>query len=109
MSDTITYQGWLVVKVTNLEPSWKTTATARLAKKKPTVTRDEMAMRISVELPRALFVRPALSAEIRVRDSDSPPAEISLDVRDTIEEVLRERTGFDVRVIPGLPEGKGDE
>jgi hypothetical protein len=96
---TLHYTGWLAVEATHLESMHRTTLRARLSKGKPSLTRNEVAVKIELSLPRSLFVKPALEARIKVADGDTQPPVIELEVQDTVEAILRDRTGFDVRII----------
>lgn len=102
MSDSITWSGYIVIKVNRRgyeRPGlWK--ASAKLYSGKPTVTRDEVAVKVSVELPVSLFQRPQLEARITVPEHAVTPLEIGLDIRDNIEQLISKSTGFDVKLVP---------
>ena len=99
MSNKLNYEGWLTVKASGLQKTYGRRTSAKLSKNKPAVGRDEVAIKLSIDLPASLFLRPALEARVTVSDKDVTPASIDLEIQDNIEEILRDRTGFDIRVV----------
>lgn len=104
MSTTLQWSGYLIVdgscvmKDPNMPGWWK--PSARITKNTPALDRGEVAIKISVDLPASLFLRPQLEAKFTVpADSVSPPI-IESEVTDNIAEIIRQNTGFDVRFIP---------
>ena len=93
----VTWDGWLTIKCPAPEGYGRRTS-AGLTKKKPNLDADQVAVKVSVSLPVSLFVRPALEATLTVPPGSVAPPVIDLEIHDTVEEVLRDRTGFDVRV-----------
>lgn len=100
---TITYEGYLTIGVPNLRKypnapgMWKTTGA--LTKGKPGLGKDEVAVKIAVELPVSLFTVPQIEARITVADGVAPPMAIDLAVKDNIEQLIQQQTGFDVRLV----------
>jgi hypothetical protein len=75
----------------------------RVAKAKPSLRPDEVAIRLNVELPIALFRQPDLVATITVPE-ERAPFTISPEVRENIAEHIRLQTGFNVRIEAAPPE-----
>jgi hypothetical protein len=110
MSNSLKWSGYLIVdgssvmKDPNRPGCWK--PSARLTKNTPDLNRGEVAIKISVELPASLFLRPQLEAKFTVpADSVSPPV-IDTEVTDNVAAIIRQNTGFDVRFLP--QEGGGE-
>jgi len=100
---TVQWSGYLAVSVNrrgyeNHSHFWKTSA--RLCVNKPTVSRDEVAVKISVDLPVSLFQRTSLEARISVPEHAVTPLEISMEAMDNIAEMIAQNTGFDVKLMP---------
>ena len=70
----------------------------RLSINPPALARGEIAMKLSVEVPSALFEIPALRASVRIPEDAVSPATIDATVIDNVQEILSERTGLDVVV-----------
>ena len=83
----------------------KETFSTRVAKNKPGVKSNEVAIRIELSLPRALFTRPSLTAKIRIDPSEMPSAEINAETVSVLENLIR-KEGYEVRVI--MPEDGDD-
>lgn len=72
--------------------------TARLTNKVPSLASGEVAIKVNVSVPEALFTRPMLQASIKVpEDAVSKPV-INAVVLDNIKETLNQQFGLDVRV-----------
>ena len=96
MSDSITWEGYLTLKA-NLKP-YCPSISGRLTKNKPSCGPSEIAVKLSVKLPKSLFQRPTLQATLEVDPETVDVPVIDLAMQDTVAEVLRDRTGFDVRI-----------
>lgn len=70
----------------------------RLAIRRPSLDAGEVAVEMTVALPRALFTRPALRARIEVPEGAAPPV-ISADVTDNIAAALSQQLGVRVEII----------
>lgn len=70
---------------------------ARLATRRPALAAGEVCLRLTVELPSALFARPALEARITVPEG-SAPAAISAEVKANIADELSKQLGMRVEV-----------
>jgi hypothetical protein len=101
MSKSVTWSGYLAVAINNPDsPQYAWKASAKLSVNKPTVSRSEIALKISVDLPTSLFVRPQLEAKITVPDHAVTPLEIGMEVTDNIAALIHQQTGFDVKLVP---------
>lgn len=67
----------------------------RVTQRKPALGPDEVALRVDVALPVALFLKPTLSASIRV-DGEAPTFELDTETVTSIEDLLRTSVGLDV-------------
>lgn len=70
----------------------------RLVEREPTLSGNEIAIRIKVEIPDALFKRPTLVAEMRIPNEAVPQTTITPDVTTNIESIIKERTGLDMAI-----------
>lgn len=71
---------------------------SRMSKGVPSLDADEVAVKINLELPDALFDKPSLEAKIVVpKEAVSKPV-ISADVIDNVQDIIKQNTGFDVRL-----------
>ena len=70
----------------------------RLSAKPPALARGEVAMRLSISVPKSLFEIPALRASVTIPPEAVAPALIDATVIDNVQEVLRQQTGLDVVV-----------
>jgi hypothetical protein len=67
----------------------------RVAKSKPALRSNEIAIALKLTLPLALFQRPDLNAEIVV-PAEKKPFLITPEIQQRIAEQIREQTGFTV-------------
>ncbi len=75
----------------------------RTRKTKPAVERDEVAIKIKLKLPTALFVKPTLGASITV-EGDVPVIDLSPETVETIQDVIRSQAGLDVQLTVLQPD-----
>lgn len=75
----------------------------RCLTRKPDVARDEIALKLELKLPAALFEKPLLAASINV-DADVPMLELSPETIHTIEDLIRSTAGLDVQLTVVPPE-----
>lgn len=75
---------------------------ARMVEKTPKLKGNEIALRLSIDLPKALFERPTLVAKMTIPDEAVPEVNISPDVTANIEEIIKQSTGLtmSVNVVP---------
>ena len=68
------------------------------SKGRPNTTRwDEIAIKMSLQVPKELFERPTLAASIEIPQSAAPPLEINAETVNNLEEVLRQN-GMNVKL-----------
>lgn len=72
----------------------------QVRKKKPATKANEIAVRLELDIPDALFEKPTLQVRAMVPEGDHGP-EISTDVQQDIADVIRERTGLQVSITAG--------
>lgn len=78
---------------------------SRMVEKTPKLKGNEIALRLSIDLPKALFTRPTLEAKMTIPDEVVPTVEISPEVTANIEEIIKQSTGLtmSVNVVPFEP------
>lgn len=86
-------ESYLVVKPKN----WSGLS-ARLTSKVPALGKDEVAIKLDVVVPDALFKRPQLRASVTIPESVVSAPVISAEVLDNIQEILTQQTGLDIKV-----------
>jgi len=77
--------------------------TVRTAKGRPALEAHEVCLEINLSLPRGLFVRPALRANLTVPEG-SAPVTITPDIASNIAEVVRDQLGIVLQVQAPAPE-----
>lgn len=75
------------------------TPTARITKNTPALKRNEISIKMSVSVPRALFETPQLQANITLPDDRLAPEVFNLDVRQNLEDIIKQHAGFEVKLI----------
>lgn len=76
----------------------------QVRKNKPKTASNEIAIKVCLDIPDAVFERPQLEASITVADDQISAPIISADVADNIGKVLSEEIGIDVTVKPVEPD-----
>lgn len=70
----------------------------RVTKTTPALDYNEIALKLDIELPDELFSKPRLEATIKVpKDAVSAPV-IEAGVIDNVQEIIKQNTGFEVRL-----------
>lgn len=64
----------------------------------PSLRPDEIAVKLELKVPRALFTRPALQAQIVIA-ADKAPTIITAAVKDNIAEIVRQQTGLSITLV----------
>ena len=80
----------------------------RLCTKLPALAAGEIPVKITVELPAALFTRPQFQAKVIIPESSVMKPVIDADVLDNVRQVLEQQTGMDIRVSLVENEVSGD-
>ena len=70
--------------------------TIRVAKRKPACARDEVAIKLSLDIPDSLFIQPTLEASITVPGPAGPV--ITAEVQERISEIVQQQTGLTLRI-----------
>lgn len=71
---------------------------SRLAKNSPGLDSNEIAMKLSIEVPDDIFDKPTLQAKITVpKEAVSRPV-IESTVIDNVEQIIKQNTGFEVKL-----------
>lgn len=72
--------------------------TLRITKTSPALDINEIAVKLNIEVPDELFSKPSLEASISVpKDAISKPV-IEAEVVDNIQEIIKQNTGFEVKL-----------
>jgi hypothetical protein len=71
---------------------------ARLTAGKPSTRWNEVSILLEIELPKALFERPRLSASINIPDEAVGPARIDANVIENVREAIKTATGLEFHV-----------
>lgn len=84
---------------------------ARMVEKTPKLKGNEVALRLQMNLPEALFKRPTLIAKMTIPDEVVPQVDISPEVTANIEEIIKNSTGLtmSVQVVPFEEESNQEE
>jgi hypothetical protein len=98
----ISVECYIVVKATlngEGENAWTRGRTGlRVTKNKPALERNEVPIKLNLELPVVLFQRPSLQANITVPAGHPLSSEITADVQDNVAEAIRQATGMEVSI-----------
>jgi hypothetical protein len=78
-------------------PTGKITV-SRVTKTAPALERQEIAIRISLDIPEILFTRSALQADITIPESTKLQSVIDAETIDNIENAIKQQTGVDVKL-----------
>jgi len=73
-------------------------------KTRPSVRMDEVAIKIDLEIPNALFEKPLLSAKVKIPSDAVSQPEITAEIQDNVKNLIESATGLniDLRVVePG--------
>ncbi|GAT35601.1 hypothetical protein TSACC_3672 [Terrimicrobium sacchariphilum] len=76
--------------------------TLAVSKNPPTTGPNTVAIRLNLELPVGLFMKPQLEASIRIPDGPAP--EITAEVQENIAKAIREASGINVNIKVEGPE-----
>lgn len=78
----------------------------RLVSEPPRLGPSEIAIRIQLKLPRALFTRPLLNAEIEIPAAAVTPTKIETEVVNGIAKAIKDATGLAAHLTVGYREDK---
>lgn len=70
----------------------------RLAQREPTMSGNEIALRLELELPNELFKRPTLQAYMKVPSEAVPRTKITAAITDNVQKIIKEATGLNMVV-----------
>lgn len=74
------------------------TGNVTLRQQEPRLSANEIALRIHLQVPDALFKRPILEARMEIPDEAVPHATITPQIRDNVENLIKEATGLNMVV-----------
>jgi hypothetical protein len=87
--------GFIVVKKSNRYPY---RGSLRLTKTSPSLDFDEVAVKINIDVPDELFSKPKLEATITIPQEAVSSPTIDAEVIDNVEKIIKQNTGFEVRL-----------
>lgn len=72
--------------------------TSRMTVGSPALQSNEVAVKVSIEMPDEIFDKPSLVAELKVpKEAVSQPV-ISAEVIDNVQDIIKQNTGFEVKL-----------
>lgn len=72
---------------------------SRLTKSNPSLESNEIAIKVSIEIPDEIFDKPSLEAKIVVPTEAVSKPIISAEVIDNVQDIIKQNTGFEVKLI----------
>lgn len=78
------------------KPRWG--YSSRMTKSNPALASNEVAVKISIEVPDEIFEKPALQAEIVIPQGIVPKPVITAEVIDNVQDIIKQNTGFEVKL-----------
>lgn len=99
MNDMCTGEFYLIVH----KKAWRALS-GRLAAKVPALEAGEIAIKLNIKVPEAMFKRPQIQATVTIPENAVTPPVLEANVLDNVREVLTQQTGMDVtvRVVDNL-------
>ncbi len=73
--------------------------TTRVTKSNPALDSDEIAVKIVIDIPEALFDKPSLEARVTIPEEAVSKPVITAEVIDNVEQIIKQNTGFEVKLI----------
>ena len=77
---------------------------SRLTAGSPSLQSNEIAVKLNLELPDAIFDKPAFEAKVVVPDEAVSKPVIEASVIDNVEDIIKKNTGFEVKLMVVEPE-----
>lgn len=71
---------------------------SRMTRNNPAIASNEIAVKVSIDIPEAIFNKPSLEAKITVPESSVSQPVIDAVVVNDIQEIIKQNTGFDVKL-----------
>lgn len=71
---------------------------SRMTKESPALASNEIAVKVSLEIPDAIFDKPTLEAQIVVPEEAVSKPVISAEVIDNVQDIIKQNTGFEVKL-----------
>lgn len=84
---------YIVIKKTS---KWR--YSSRMTKGSPALASNEIAVKVVLEIPDEIFDKPALVANISIPEEAVSKPVIEAQVVDNVEQIIKQQTGFDVRL-----------
>jgi hypothetical protein len=69
-----------------------------MTKESPALASNEIAVKVSLEIPDAIFDKPTLQANITIPAEAVSKPVINAEVIDNVQEVIKQNTGFNVKL-----------
>lgn len=80
------------------EPGRREPGQIRITKTRPNTAADEIAVKLDIEIPDSLFIKPTLEARVTVPEGAGYGPAITTEVADNLADVIRQQTGLTVRL-----------
>lgn len=64
----------------------------------PALDSNEIAVKVTLDIPDAIFDKPALEAKITIPEEAVSKPVISAEVIDNVQEIIKQNTGFEVKL-----------
>lgn len=97
MNKVVETSGYLVISCAQKRYGYHELKLERVARKKPSVASNEVALELRLRLPVALFEKPTLSAEINV-EADVPRLAVTPETVSNIRDVIQSAIGLNVEL-----------
>lgn len=82
----------------------------RMVERVPTLKGNEVSLRLSLELPNAMFERPQLEAKMEVPEEAVPEITITPEVTENIQKIIKETIGLNMVVsVIEQPKEEGEQ
>lgn len=82
---------------------------SRLTKGSPALASNEIAVKVSIEVPDEIFEKPMLQAKVTIpKEAVSKPV-INAEVIDNVESIIKQNTGFEVKLEVVEPTDEHEE
>ena len=79
-----------------------------IREREPRLGANEIALRVALEVPDAIFRRPILRADLKVPREAVPGVAITPEIATNVEQLIKQATGLEMVVSIVAPEDKSD-
>lgn len=93
---------WIKIKAKKSYNHWSCGPVSS-SKSKPTTGKDEVAIKLNIEIPNGFFEKPQIEAKITIPKGDVNKPVISAEVEDNVAQLLTEQLGVNVHISAENP------